>query len=490
MSEYQTKPDNDPKKSFGRDVGKLVSGTIIAQLAAVCFYPVITRIFNPELLGVASVFFSIASIITAVSCLRYELAIILPKDDRDAGAIFFACLLVLLCVSLICTLVFFLFGDLIAELLGSATLKGYLFLIPIAVFIDGLYFTLRYWNTRRKRFGTQAITQTLQSVSGSGLKLSFGVTGFVTSGSLIVGQVIGNCFGMLILLVYVIKYDFTLIRSSFSWKNIHAQMVRYKKFPMYNIWGATLNSMSGNIPVFILTVFFSSTVTGLYTLGMYVIQTPMNFIGSSISQVFLQRAAIAKHNNTLSDLARDTCSILVIIAVLPFSLLSILGGDIFGIVFGPEWGEAGVYVQIIGLWAMVQFITSPLTTIAIVIEKQEINLVYNIILLVTRVAALLIGGIFGSVYLALILFMISGVAVYGGIGYLCVVVWAKASVKEIWKQVKQPMVISFVLVLFVLIISYVMISSVLLCALSLLVGIVYALYIFKTQPLVRAYFGR
>jgi len=267
-------------------------------------------------------------------------------------------------------------------------------------------------------------------------------------------------------------------------------MVRYKKFPIYNIWSALFNSLSGNIPVFLLTMFFSSTVTGLYALGMYVVQVPMNFIGSSISQVFLQRSAIAKRDNALSDLARDTCSVLVIISVLPFVLLCILGGDLFTIVFGEQWREAGVYVQIIGLWAMMRFIVSPLTYIAIVVEKQEINLVYNIILFVTRVVVLVLGGVYGSVYLALVLFMISGVAIYGGIGYLCVIVWAKVSLKEIWNQVKNPLIITVLLTLVVLMMSLVIESSLILCTISTLIGGGYIFYIFKSQPLVRAYIGR
>lgn len=490
MTEEKAVTETDSKKCFGKDVGKLVSGTVIAQVVAICLTPIITRIFSPEIYGVASVFFSIVTIITVFSCLRYELAILLPEDDKDAGALFLTCLLILICVSLVCIPVLFLFGDLIAELLGNAAVKNYLFLIPIAVFIDGLYIALRYWNTRRKRFGTQATTQALQSVSSNGLKLGFGAVGLVNPGSLIGGQIIGHGLGMLIILVQVIRCDFALIRSSISWENIRVQMVKYKKFPMYNIWGAFLNTISWQIPVFMLTAFFSSTVTGLYALGMTMVQLPMGLIGSSISQVFLQRASIAKHNNTLSDLARDTCSVLVILSVLPFALLSILGGDIFGIFFGPEWAEAGVYVQILGLWAMVWFVTSPLTPIAIIAEKQEINLIYNIIILITRFASLLIGGIYGSVYLALFLFMVSGVIVYAGIGYLCVVIWAKTSLKEIWRQVKQPVIISFFLASFVLILSYLHISSLVLCGISILVALIYVFYIFKTQPLVRSYIGK
>ncbi|MDD4133107.1 MAG: oligosaccharide flippase family protein, partial [Methanocorpusculum sp.] len=168
-------PDTGSKKSFGRDVGKLVSGTVIAQVVGICLTPVITYIFSPEIYGVASTFISIVSIIAVIACMRYELAILLPKDNTDAGAVFLACLIILVCVSLLSIFVMFFFGDSIAGRLNQPTLAQYLYLIPVAVLIDGLYTILRYWNTRRTRFGTQAATQALQSSSASGLKLGFGI---------------------------------------------------------------------------------------------------------------------------------------------------------------------------------------------------------------------------------------------------------------------------------------------------------------------------
>ena len=84
---------NADKKSFGRDVGKLVTGTIIAQAVGICLTPVITRIFSPEIYGVASVFISIVSIQTVISCMRYELAILLPKNQKEAGGCFLPVLL-------------------------------------------------------------------------------------------------------------------------------------------------------------------------------------------------------------------------------------------------------------------------------------------------------------------------------------------------------------------------------------------------------------
>lgn len=202
------------KKSFGRDVGKLVTGTIVAQAVGICLMPIITRIFGPDIIGSATVLISIVSVLTVVSCLLYERAIILPREDKDAGALFLSAICILFVFSAVVTVVFLLFGDFILNLLNQDGLKPYIMFVPLLTFIDGLYLCFRYWNTRRKRFGTQAITQALQSVSGSVAKLGFGIGGFINPGSILFSQLAGQFIGTLVLGFQIVRSDLQVIRSS------------------------------------------------------------------------------------------------------------------------------------------------------------------------------------------------------------------------------------------------------------------------------------
>ena len=486
--ENTSQNQNPDKKSFGRDVGKLVTGTIIAQAVGICLTPVITRIFSPEIYGVASVFISIVSILLIISCFRYEMAIMLPKDDRDAGAILLLCIFILTGISLLCIPFILLFGDTLAVLFGNESVKYYLFLIPLAVFIDGLYLAFRYWNTRRKRFGTQAITQALQSISGSTLKLGLGVCGFVSPGSLIISGIVGNGIGVAILMFQAIRADLALLKQSFSMKNIWKQAKRYKKFLLFDTWSSLINTVSWHLPVLMLTGFFSSAVAGLYSLGFQMLQLPMSLIGGSISQVFYQRATVEIYSGRLNLVVEDVESVLITLSVLPFLVLGIVGGDLFALVFGSEWYESGVYVQILCVWTMIWFVVSPLTLLFSTLELQKQGLIYNIFNLITRLLSLVIGGISGSVYLCLLLFMISGVLVYGVTGcYL--LAKSESSLKRMILVVREPILISLLLVVFVAVLSFFDLSPIILCIVA--VGCIgtYAIYLVKRNSLVREYLG-
>ena len=76
-------------------------------------------------------------------------------------------------------------------------------------------------------------------------------------------------------------------------------MIQFRKFPLIDAWSNLMNVISWQLPALMLSGFFSPVIAGLYTLGFQMIQMPMSFIGGSISQVFLQRGAIAKHDGAL-----------------------------------------------------------------------------------------------------------------------------------------------------------------------------------------------
>ena len=218
------------------------------------------------------------------------------KNQTKAGGVFLACIGILLCFIAVLIPVFLFFGDRIVSLFNAPELSPYVFLIPLLVFIDGLYLSLRYWNTRNKRFGTQSATQALQSITGSGCKLGLGLLGHIPALSLIATQIAGQLLGTIILLIRALRADFAILKESCSLSNIKSQMVRYRKFPLIDTWSNLMNVISWQLPVLMLSGFFSSIIAGLYTFGF---QMPMSFIGSSIRQVFLQRGGVAKHDGTL-----------------------------------------------------------------------------------------------------------------------------------------------------------------------------------------------
>jgi O-antigen/teichoic acid export membrane protein len=144
----------------------------------------------------------------------------------------------------------------------------------------------------------------------------------------------------------------------------------------------------------------------------------MSLIGGAIAQVFFQRAAIAQHEGSLSIIFEDAYSFLIKISLFPLLLLTFIGQDLFILIFGPSWGEAGYYIQILSVWAVFLFISSPLSAILSVAGKQKTGLILSTINLITRFLSIVIGGVLGSATLSILFFSLSGIVMYGSTGIL------------------------------------------------------------------------
>ncbi len=414
------------KGSFAVDVAKLATGTTLAQAMTVVVAPALSRIYGPEAFGTASVFASIVSIVGVVSCLRYELAIMLPERDEDAAALFAGSILFVLFATALTGLAVLLGRDLIVGLLAAPALAGYLWLLPLVVLASGVLQALTYWNSRTRRFGFLSIGKGLHSAVASGSELGLGAALVADAGGLIVGRLLGAMSAVVLLGRQAWRADREVMRQGLQWRRIRAGLSRYRKFPLFGTWSALLNTVSVQLPTLMLSAFFSPAVVGFYGLGARVLKMPISLVGGAIAQVFFQRASEADHDGRLAVVVEKTFERLLVLAALPFPLLAIISPELFAVVFGERWVEAGVIAQILAPWLFFNFLSSPISTLNSVLELQEIGLFFNIMLLVTRVGSLLVGGYRQNLYLALALFSASGTVLYS---WLCYYLLSRSGVR-------------------------------------------------------------
>ena len=85
-----------PKSEFTRNVLTLMTGTTIAQAIPIAISPILTRLYTPEDFGVFALYIGIVAILSVFATGKYELAIMMPKDNQEA----FSILLLSICISM------------------------------------------------------------------------------------------------------------------------------------------------------------------------------------------------------------------------------------------------------------------------------------------------------------------------------------------------------------------------------------------------------
>lgn len=370
------------------------------------------------------------------------------------------------------------------QLLNAPELRPYLWLVPITIFLSGSFLALNYWNSRSKRFGRLSLARINASISTTGTQIGAGMAGHPTGGSLIVAGILGSMVSTLVLGVQILRDDRNFFRNSISAEGMKFGLNRHRKFPLIETLSALLNAISWQLPILLLSVFFSTSIVGLYSLANRVLHLPMSFIGASISQVFFQRASEAKAEERLSYLVENVFKVLVVLGSFPTMILTLMGRDLFVIIFGPAWSEAGIYVQILGIYTFLWFISSPIGTIYWILEKQEFGLKFNIANIITRFLAIVIGGLLGNPRISILLFAISGILVYSC--YLIAIfrysgVSIGKCIKIIFNNLKLITPAAIIMVALKLLSIDILIQ---ICVSAFLIT-VYYLFIIKTDPLLR-----
>lgn len=370
----------------------LTGGNVIAQMISVGIIPITTRLFTPENFGLFALFAAGTSVFSSISSLCYERAIILPEKSEDAINLLFLSLLILIISTPLLYLFFFSLRNEIAELLGNSDFSTWILVIPIAVFFTGIVKIFRIWHLRNRHFKGVAIARGCESAASALFKVCIGFFVGAYSWGLIGGAIVGTVIATIILIWKPEGFNFAQEVKKISKKSTIELSKRYKNFPYYASWNALLNFVSQNMFIFMFSAFFTPAIVGFYSLGNRALQQPISMFSQSFHNAYLQKSAYQLTNKVpMIPGLKKTIIYLFCIGFIPFAILMVFGKIIFGTVFGENWINAGVYVQVLAPWFLMIFISSPAKVIYEVCQKQGVKLILNVSSAVFRVAAILVG---------------------------------------------------------------------------------------------------
>lgn len=392
-----------------KSVLALVGGTTLAQALNFLFSPIQTRLFSPEVFGELSVFTSITGIVGIIICLRYELAIVLPKDDDEGFALLKLSWLFAAIIAGISLIVFGFWGTQIYTRFNAPALARYWYYAPITLLLTGIIQAANYWLTRRRQFTVLSYNKVLPVLAVNLVSIGLGFAGNRALGARLFSSLVGNIVNIAVL-VSVLVPDMKVKREQ-QYRKIEL-IGKYKNSLLYDIWGALINNLSWMIVPILMNSYYGSFAAGQYSIGLRVIQIPASIIGVSIGQVFLKTASEKRYSGNLTAYTIAIVKKLFVFTV-PFAIIIIFfGKHLFLFFFGSKWETAGFYAQILAPWTIIWFVSSPISSIYIILQKQNILLLITIFNLVTRFLSLYIGSLYNNSVLGLILFSITGFAVY------------------------------------------------------------------------------
>lgn len=356
----------------------VASGTAGAQAIGMAFIPFITRTYGPETYGTLGAFIALTGVLITLAALAYPVAIVLPKNDDTAQALVKLSLLIAAGMSLTVFVVLWFAGNWIMPKLGATTLMGFIFFIPLVMFLSACQVIAQQWLIRKKVFKGIASISIAHSLINYGSQALAGIYAPL-AGVLISIHTLSIAIRTA-LTAYIGSKAVDVLGSK-NKKNISLKKIAYKyrDFPIYRAPQMVLYAVSQSLPILMLTVFFGAATAGFYALTRTVLSVPINLLGGSVQSVFyphINEAVLS--NRKATPIILKAVTSLAVLGVLPFTVVVLWGPSLFEFAFGSDWEQAGKYAQWISIWMFFYLIERPAISAIPIFKLQRWFLILEI----------------------------------------------------------------------------------------------------------------
>lgn len=372
------------KHRFIRALSVLVAGSAVSSIILLCITPVLTRLYTPEDFGVLSIFTSILYVLIIIVSLRYEAALVLPKEKKAALALLFIANASTFIVAGIVILL--LVTTPFTTWIGIGETHSFFWILGLSLLFVGIFQSMNNWALRYEQY--DVINRAKISMNtGQGFgQLVFGFLNIGVIG-LLLGEMLGRLTGMI---QYVRYYKKDLQQANHTtFHQAKEILVRYKKFPLISSISNVIYSVAVNLPALFLAAYFDVATAGFYYLAQKILTVPENLVGFSATQVYLSQAAkMMQEGQDLKKHCLETVKHLFIIAFVIIASIDILAPIGFTFFFGHGWDTTVTFIQILSLMYFTKMVLQPINGVFQVCEAFYMQITAESIRLVFIILAL------------------------------------------------------------------------------------------------------
>lgn len=368
----------------------LTSGTIVAQIIPLAFYPILARIYTPSDFGVLATVISITAVISVIATGKYETAILITDTKRLAANMVWLILIIAFFSLSIIEVLFYFSSDFISESFKVPSLKYWVYICPPTAFLIVIYQSYNEWCVRNKYFVNLSLNKITNTGSMTLAKALFGWTK-ILNGGLIIGELLGRIITAVSCIRLALKKDKEEFFSP-SFRQMKWLSKRYIECPKLVLPAQLLNILGGELPVLLLLTAFSITQIGYYSMAISVLALPASIISLAVRDTFRKQANdIYKQTGNCFSIYMKTLSAMGVISIVGFSLFYLIAPQLFSFVLGKEWFSAGEYARILCPIVAISFVSETGSSMFIIAEKMKMLLLWQILYFLLTLTSILIG---------------------------------------------------------------------------------------------------
>lgn len=380
-------------------------GSLVGQAIAFLVLPLITRVYNVEVLGQAAAVLALVSIVSIILFLQYDQAVIVAADKDVPYLLLLSCLIAISLVAVMSALILADQSGIFAR--DSALLPKWNINLtfPLLLLTYGSYVLFTNLSLRENRLDRVSGGRVIYYGGGAILQL---VAGALLGGKVnvyLMAQVAASIAAALYLVPYRTAYYWIRHRQQGedTFAGILTAARRYRKFPQYQIGAGLVTAGSIYMPTIFLRVSFGDAWAGWYFLAWRMVAAPATLLAQAVGQVFYRDSAERERKSARQDrVLEQTATGLLHLSVIPAVAAGIMAPLLVTFIFGEDWYPVAIFIQLLLVGAVIGLFTSPLSTFLNVKGLQAQDLIYKSVLFVARLLGLTAGLFVESAFVSIL----------------------------------------------------------------------------------------
>ena len=355
--------------SYVRAVATLSTGQMLAAAVPLLAAPVLGRLYLPADYGVLATYMATASVFGTMSTLQLDQGIIAEHSERRALELVLVCqragLVVAMMAAIAGLALFFAMGRNPAFALS----RWWMLALPASTIAASSVAPIIAFANRQRRYGMMARAQVYSVVATVFTSIAFGAMHWGAQGlfaSYFIGQAISVGY-QLWLYGQIAPY-----RPRMSMRRTLALGRRHRRYAIYTLPSELMGSVQRQLPIFMLSGIGAATLLGGFSRARSLLSMPLTLLGSSIGQVFRQRASEQfRLTGSCGRIYAQTFWALLLLGLPATVVLMLFAPELFRIVLGPRWTVAGQITRIIAPTLLLQLVCSPISTVFYFLHYQR-----------------------------------------------------------------------------------------------------------------------
>nr|WP_321406149.1 hypothetical protein [uncultured Carboxylicivirga sp.] len=364
---------------------------MVAQALNLVVFFGATYYFPIDLIGTYFIFVAIAEICGSFFSLQSHLTIALAKTFKDKYQNWKSGFSIILLLH-----IFFIIGILIIYFLQRNffrevfAFKLWYFLLPVSSLFFGMNQLGEHYLIAIYRYSFISRLKFIRVIFFSTVVLIF-----ILKPNKINALILGYLAGQISQVIgyYFVVYRRLSIKSSVRQLKMSLAIFfsKYKHILILNTVVSPVNIISNQLPVILLPILFSKSVTANYGIVFKTLLFPVMLFSQVYGQdIYVKASNIFNKKEPLSIFWKLELRKLFLIAIIPFSIVYISSPWFYEKVMGQEWLLAGEITRIILFWMFINFIKTPLASLISILQLQKKWLVFEVFQLIGRLLIFLI----------------------------------------------------------------------------------------------------